>query len=332
MHRIGGTFTSVPVMTTIARLSLDWNTATRADWDRLLGRAGRSPLEQSWPYGEAMAAHYGQTVDRIIVSHGGLPVAFLQVFRQPLLGVVSIIRIVRGPLFVDQPDAGLRQDIYRLLRKTFPFPRRNIPVWLPEEIDRPECHAMMRRLGARRMVTGLSSAWLDLSAGEDVLRRRMNGSWRNALRSAEKGGTDVIMEDNSSALADRMAEYDAFRRKKRFIGPPGPFITAMSDAGRSTPDVIALSACGSQNGGDRIAGLVLIRHGVSATYFVSWTSDEGRRRNAHNLLLWQGIGRLKQAGAQWLDLGGLNTASAAGIARFKLGLGAEPFTLAGTYI
>jgi lipid II:glycine glycyltransferase (peptidoglycan interpeptide bridge formation enzyme) len=126
-----------------------------------------------------------------------------------------------------------------------------------------------------------------------------------------------------------MGEYDVFRKNKRFIGPPGPFLTAMGPADGAIQDVIALSALVE---GKRIAGVVLVRYGISATYFVSWTSDAGRRRNAHNLLLWQGIQALKNTGIMWLDLGGLNTAAAAGIARFKLGLGPEPFTLTGTYL
>src|SRR3546814_5562688 len=69
-----------------------------------------------------------------------------------------------------------------------------------------------------------------------------------------------------------------------------------------------------------VAGVVLLRHGTSATYMASWTSAEGRAGQAHNLLLWRGIEALKAGGTQWLDLGGLNTESQRGLARFKLGL------------
>ena len=179
------------------------------------------------------------------------------------------------------------------------------------------------------MVTGLSSAWLDLTADTNKLRGQMTGGWRNALKASEKNGTSVAVEDNSQSLPDLMAEYDAFRRGKKFIGPPGQFITAMNEAGGPIQDVVVLTAHAT---GERIAGMVMIRHGVSATYYVSWTSDEGRQRKAHNLLLWKGIQVLKDNGTLWLDLGGLNTGAAAGIARFKLGLKPEPFTLVGTYL
>ena len=126
-----------------------------------------------------------------------------------------------------------------------------------------------------------------------------------------------------------MKEYDAFRKGKRFIGPPGEFIAAIAAGDYQGENIRALSAHAN---GKRVAGMNLIRHGTSATYFVSWTSVEGRKRNAHNLLLWTGIQDLKDRETVWLDMGGLNTGSAAGIACFKLGLRPEPFTLAGTYL
>jgi hypothetical protein len=276
-----------------------------------------------------MASHYGQTIDRIVFLRRDQALAVLQVFRKRVLGFASIIRIVRGPLFLDDPADAPRYEIYRAVRDVFVFRRWEIPLWLPEAMDGSESHGLMRRLGARRVVTGFSSAWLDLAADNDSLRSQMTGSWRNALRAAEKSGISVAVEDNRQSLSELMREYDAFRKNKRFIGPPGQLVTAMNTIGRGSRDVIALSAHAD---GKRIAGVVLIRHGVSATYFVSWTSDAGRQRNAHNLLLWHGIEALKDSGTLWLDLGGLNTSAAASIARFKLGLKPEPFTLAGTYL
>ena len=40
---------------------------------------------------------------------------------------------------------------------------------------------------------------------------------------------------------------------------------------------------------------------------------------------------VKRTGTRMLDLGGIETDRAPGIARFKLGLGAEPHSLVGTY-
>ena len=56
-----------------------------------------------------------------------------------------------------------------------------------------------------------------------------------------------------------------------------------------------------------------------------WAGSEG------SLLLWTAMTRLPRAGIAELDLGGLNTADAPGIARFKLGTGARVKALCGTW-
>lgn len=76
----------------------------------------------------------------------------------------------------------------------------------------------------------------------------------------------------------------------------------------------------------------MIRHGKAATYYVGWMNPEGRAKHTHNLLLWQAVILLKQQGVEWLDLGGVDGLSMPGVSRFKLGLGGDLFTLAGTYL
>src|SRR3546814_16467629 len=127
----------------------------------------------------------------------------------------------------------------------------------------------------------------------------------------------MIRRPPRSTRTDTLFPYTTlFRSKKRFVGPSGDFIAAVATADRDV--LLSLSA---RRDNALVAGVVLLRHGTSATYMASWTSAEGRAGQAHNLLLWRGIEALKAGGTQWLDLGGLNTESPRGLARFKLGIG-----------
>ncbi len=317
-------------MHTRSSLTLQWNACSRADWDRYLTMAGRSSVEQCWAYGDAMTAYHGQTVERLVIRDGSAPVAMAQLYRRRLMGILSIVRTARGPLLLSgDGNDGLTAEILRTFRDAFSIRRGELSFWLPELTDTPQNQALMRSIGTRRMVTGLSSAWLDLSLDEAELRKGMTGSWRNALRVAEKNSSLWTISKDDSDLSRDMAVYDAFRKQKRFVGPSGGFVAAIAAAGNESKDVLVLTA---DAGPDRIAGIVMIRHGISATYFISWNTEVGRKYNAHNLLLWRGIQVLRKSGIRWLDVGGLNTGSGAGIARFKLGLGPSVFTLAGTYL
>ena len=48
-------------------------------------------------------------------------------------------------------------------------------------------------------------------------------------------------------------------------------------------------------------------------------------------MMWAAITRLAEDGVRALDLGGVDTRAAPGLARFKLGLGGRTLSLAGTY-
>lgn len=56
-------------------LDVVWDACDRPGWDGLVGQAGRSSLEQSWAYGEAVAATANIQVGRAVVRRDGEPAA-----------------------------------------------------------------------------------------------------------------------------------------------------------------------------------------------------------------------------------------------------------------
>jgi lipid II:glycine glycyltransferase (peptidoglycan interpeptide bridge formation enzyme) len=125
-------------------------------------------------------------------------------------------------------------------------------------------------------------------------------------------------------------QEEAQRQQRGFAGLPLAFFDAYIPS-RKQPGQTLLSLR-ADLGRDRVAAMMFLLHGRAATYQVGWSNEQGRQLNAHNLLLWQAIEALQLRGIQQLDLGGVNTARSAGIARFKIGTGGEVRQLAGTYL
>lgn len=302
--------------------------ADPAEWRALLVQAGPTALEQSWAYGEAACRRHGQVVERLALRIGGAPCALVQSFGRRVLRWGHLSRIVRGPAWIGAPSPQTERAVLQAIRAHHAPGWRRRLLWMPELPDGAAVEATMRAAGLRRVVTGYSSAWLDLSPDEAALRAGLDGNWRNALGAAEREGLLVARRDRGAALDAQLAAYDAFRRSHRFVGPAGAFIRALvAGAGREERALVLAAAADGRD----VAGIVLLRHGAAATYYAGWTSADGRRLNAHNLLLWQGLLRLRAAKVRWLDLGGIS-AAAPGVARFKLGVGGRFFTLAGTYM
>ncbi len=306
---------------------LTWRTAAREAWDDLFRRAGKSSLEQSWAYGEAVSGQHNYTMERHVIAAGETPLALVQAYRKNYWRI-GVTRILRGPVWLIDPLEDPRgAAVCAAIARRYRGRRLDFLSWLPELPDDPRSEALLEALGFRRVVTGYTSAWLDLRQSPETLLAGLHGKWRSALRKAEREELTISVDGKARQKQAALLLYDTFRRKKRFVGPSGDFIAAIDAADNS-----ALLSLSARQGDKLVAGVILLRHGASATYMASWTSGAGRAGQAHNLLLWRGIEALRESGIQWLDLGGLNTESQRGLARFKLGLGGEVFTLTGSYL
>ncbi len=310
-------------------LVLSWDCCDRDRWDRHIAAAGLSTLEQSWAYGEALAAVEGCRTRRALITRTGRLLAMVQAFAKPGFLPLTPVRILRGPLWLEPELAnGERQGVLGLVKRQFRLARRELLIWSPELPEGPESRALMRACGARQMVTGASTLVLELGRPVESLRAGLHGKWRNALTAAEQAGLKVRRAADRRSFTWLVEQAEAHRRRVTYFGPPAALIRALAQAA-SEEEVLVLTA---RAGRERIAGVLLFVHGRTATYSLAWSGPEGRRRRAHNLLLWRAILELRERGLRWLDLGGVNPARAPGVARFKMGLGGRVHTLSGTYI
>lgn len=303
-------------------LQIEWDAASREQWSRLIALAPRCALQQDWSYGEAVAAQ-GHIVRRAVVrDRGGRPVALVQAMQRQLLGPVAATMLMRGPVWLDAlADQELEPALSRALRQDL---APCVLLWTPETGE-----GGRRWQGLRRVMTGYSTIWLDLRPALDAIRAGLDGKWRNMLVRAEAGGLRV-RACSGGTLVDWLVEAnERYRRSVGYRGPTPVFIQALGQVPHAAQSRLALIA---MEGQEPVAGVILQRHGTSATYYVGCTSPRGRELRAHHLLLWNAITALKELGAQSLDLGGVDTVNAPGLARFKLGLGGEVTTLAGTYL
>lgn len=304
----------------------------RAAWSALLARVRRDTLEQSWAYGEAVAAVSRTRPERWLLLDGnGETIGLAQAFRRRFAAFGSLVRIVRGPLFLPGIGRAARLAALGALRQQYRWRQEHTLLWwLPELPGGAESETLMRELGLEQMVTGWSSVRLDLTPAPAVLRGQLDGKWRNALKAAERSPLLLDESWDDTTFSTVMRAHDVQRIEKRFLGPDGAFYRAFAAA--ADPALGDSAHLFTAKIGTRpVAGMLLLRHGRGATYAAGWSSEPGRLVRAHHRLLWHGLLALKNLGVEHFDLGGANTEEGAGVARFKLGLNGEVFTLAGSF-
>ncbi|HOA95252.1 MAG TPA: GNAT family N-acetyltransferase [Quisquiliibacterium sp.] len=301
-----------------------WNPPERGAWDAL-HRSAAGALQQHWSYGAALQSGTTRCL-RAVVTHDGAPVALAQFMSRRVGLVVEVALCTRGPVWLAPLDAAGRSSAVRAIRQSFPVRRPRVVLCSPDE----PASETAGSAGRYRVMTGYSTVLIDLTRPLDQLRADLTGNWRNRLASAERSALKVQRGGTKPAQYGWLLEREAAQRdRKTYRGLPLAFVAAYQAA---CPDpAAALLHLRADLGRDAQAGMLFLVHGDAATYHVGWSSEEGRRLGAHNLLLWHAIGALRERGLRRLDLGGVDTERGAGIARFKIGTGGAVVTLAGTY-
>lgn len=201
---------------------------------------------------------------------------------------------------------------------------KQTPILLSPESPMPE----LARLGALPLMTPASVAQLDLDIPADVQRARLHQKWRNRLVQAENARLKITRQNMPIDASHWLLQADAKLQQKRgYRSWPVPLTLAYAEANPGKAKLFQ-----AFDGPDCVAGILVLTHGQSATYHIAHSLPRGKALNANNLLMWSAIGWLRQKGIKRLDLGLINTEDAEGLARFKLGTGAEISKLGGTWL
>jgi hypothetical protein len=127
-------------------------------------------------------------------------------------------------------------------------------------------------------------------------------------------------------LLDLLARDAVHQKLRRYRSLPPRFLQFWAELFPKNTHIIV-----SRTQGEIDAAMVFLRHGRSATYFLSWRSGD-HQGSVHNLMMWRAMRFLAGVGVEKLDLGMLDTVNAPGLARFKLGTGAQARRLGNTFL
>lgn len=307
-------------------MKVNWDTLSYPAWDAHHAAAA-APLQQDWAYGACMKT-LGVGVLRALVEQDGAPVALAQfIVRRMVGGLANMALCSLGPVWLQPLSGADKARVYKALKKTIPLKNLRVVAFTPLEAQGPE-------LGLsrwRRVMTGHSTVMLDLQSELEVLRAQLDGRWRYSLARAEESSLTIHRVGTNAGQYRWLLDAEMQQREQRGLhGLPLQFFDLyVPSRQQPTKTILTLRA---DVGRDRVAGMMFLIHGKSATYQVGWTNDAGREHNAHNLILWNAIQELRERGVRKLDLGGVNTTRSAGIARFKIGTGGQVLSCAGTFI
>jgi hypothetical protein len=301
-----------------------WTDHDRPTWDRMHA-ACLGAWQQDFAYGEAIKAIGGHVL-RARIEDAGETMAIAQFTSRRFAGVLGLALCTRGPLWAKGVDAAGKRAAYRLIKAQSPLSRPRFMVFSPDESAPGEG---LDRLS--RVMTGYSTVMVNLDQSLEALRAGLHGKWRNRLAAAEKAALVYQAGGVKPAQYQWLLQREAEQRTAQgYKGLPVGLVEAFQAAKPDRREGLMIET--ARLGKDAAAAMMFLIHGQAATYHIGWSSEEGRAAGAHNALLWRAIEALRARGVKSLDLGGVDTAQGAGIARFKLGVGGDVRTLAGAFV
>ncbi len=315
------------------KLTASWNQLPRAGWDAAHTAAAAS-YQQDWAYGSALKSA-SPNVDLLrasVTRADGSLVALAQVTARAFAMIGRFALCTHGPVWVGVVTSEEKRAAYRAIKLSLPQRWPRLLVFTPDEASGDVAGLK----GLSRVMTGDATVLIDLTQEETALRANLESSWRNKLSKAER--SDLVAQKAGLKPAQYRWLLDAEtkqRQKRGYRAMPLEMTESWQDAkaeGAKGDRAAGLVVYRADLGRDPAAGMLFLIHGRRATYHVGWTSEAGRDNAAHNLILWTAIKELKARGIAVLDLGGVNTQSGAGIARFKLETGGQVLQRAGAYV
>ena len=263
----------------ITKFAIDWNKATKEEWQDLLESVDDSNISQDWVYGEAKRDVEGWKLNRgIIKNTEGESIGIIQMLAKRIFGIPVAFRVNRGPLFLHEYNTidnhlEVMEKIKREkvgIRPIFYAPM----LWcVPETVLKMVLHEWNVK-----NIFGFPSGTLDLTVTEEQIRKSFDGKWRNQLVAAEKNNITVC--NDTDEFDNFVKIYEEDKKERGYEGVPDNLLLFLKDKGDVLDVYSAKDEAGTLLGFD-----IFYLHGKTATYLVGWNSAEGRKYYLNNLLL-----------------------------------------------
>ena len=314
------------------KCTIDWNVLNVSEWQERFAKIDRSNLLQSYEYALAACPIKKQKARWGLIRLDGAEAGLVQILEAGIFkNALHAITLDCGPLwftgFGEEEDF---KDFLQAFRKKFPKRVGRKIRFIPEM---PESKGVKSALEKYKFSRSESSDqqtyWIDLRLSPNDLLGKLKKNWRNMLTRAQKDGLKTYWSIEPAHLKALLQYHMLDKIEKDYRGPSVELIAKLAQA--TAPQGKMILGRTEKNGA--VLGYALFfLHGKSATYQIGWTSTEGRKCGAQNLLLWDALSVLQERHITDLDLGGINDDTAKGVKTFKSGMGGDHVRHAGLYL
>ena len=171
-------------------------------------------------------------------------------------------------------------------------------------------------------IRGYQTGIINLKNHEDVIKTKMKGRWRNALKKGLKLDLNIKSFKNKEDIFKIFDLYEEDKKKKNYDGINSSLLRKwFFNSSYDDVEFIAFQAYNQNSNSEILLGSIIVcLYENTATYLLAVNDSEKRVKNISNVLLWESIIFAKKKGCLFFDLGGIDQINNPGVSLFKLGL------------
>ena len=308
----------------IQDFSVEVSRLDRNRWMDVLGMFDDASIYQTWSYGAIRWSE--DNLSHLILRKNGEVVAAGQCTIKTLPGIkVGIGFIPWGPVWRLRGmanDSEVFQQMLRALKEEY-VERRQLFLQIVPNIIHGESGELFQMLEKEGFELDKSAPvyrtyMMDLSFSMEELRTGLKRQWRQNLQSAETKELKIVEGASNELYLTFLDLYKQMLARKDF--EPGVDVEEYGKIQAELPDQYKMHIMVCEFREKPVAGLVASYLGNMGIALHAATSEEALNLRAAYLLQWRMIEWLKNSGAKWYDLGGINPEKNPGGFQYKSGL------------
>lgn len=314
---------------TLTQYTVSVDQVGEGEWNALIESFSDANFYQTWAYG---AISWGENqLSHCVVQRDGQTVAIAQLRIVKLPVVRAGIAYLRwGPACQPKGTAWAPDNHRQALQAIEEeyVGRRGLMLRVIPNVfaQDPASEHVLKHLAdasfqQENEVTPYRTLRVDLRHEPEVIRKRLDGKWRNQLNAAERNGL-TILEGSDDALYGQFLElYNEMMARKQFetTVDAQEFHRIQQRLPENQKMIVMISV----KDGTPQTALISTAVGTTGIYLLGATSNEGMKSKGSYLLQWRMMNRLRERGCQWYDLGGINPETNPGVYHFKSGMGGQ---------
>ncbi len=300
---------------------------TDESWAEILAQFADANIYQSWAYG---AVRWGErNLSHFVLRKGEecVAAAQLRIARLPLLPF-GVAYLRWGPIchrHGQELDPSVVVDMVSRLRAEY-CERRGLTLQVISNAYVGEMRGVVFEqallasdLRPQGTGGGYRTVVVDLAPTAELMRRQLDQKWRNQLNRSEKNGLVLEVSDGREAYGEFVRLYKIMWERKRFETSVDVQEFGRIQEQLSEPQRMRIFL--AKRDGEWIGAVVCSLMGDRAIYVLGATNERARELKAAYFLHWQVMMWLKERGARWYDLGGVDPQANPGGFHFKSGFG-----------